>query len=61
MEQPIGSVLKKEYGMGCLLPPCLFNVFAEHIKRNARLDELKVESRGAGETSTTSDIQMIPL
>ena len=25
---------------GCLLLPCLFNLYAEHIMRNARLDEL---------------------
>ena len=27
--------------MGCLLSPCLFNLYAEHIMRNARLDELQ--------------------
>ena len=26
---------------GCLLSPCLFNLYAEHIMRNARLDELQ--------------------
>ena len=25
---------------GCLLSPCLFNLYPEHIMRNARLDEL---------------------
>ena len=25
----------------CLLSPCLFNLYAEHIMRNARLDDLK--------------------
>ena len=24
---------------GCILPPCLFNLFAEYIKRNAGLEE----------------------
>ena len=24
---------------GCILSPCLFNFYAEHIMRNARLDE----------------------
>ena len=24
---------------GCILPPCLFNFYAEYIMRNARLDE----------------------
>ena len=26
---------------GCLLSPCLFNLYAEHIMRNPRLDELQ--------------------
>ena len=41
MEQPIGSRLRKEYNKGCLLSPCLFNLYAEHIMRNAGLDELQ--------------------
>ena len=24
---------------GCILSPCLFNLYAEHIMQNARLDE----------------------
>ena len=27
--------------IGCLLSPCLFHLYAEHIMRNARLDELQ--------------------
>ena len=30
---------KKEVQQGCLLPPCLFNPYAEHIMRNAGLEE----------------------
>ena len=30
---------------GCILSPCLFNLYAEHIMQNARLDEHKLESR----------------
>ena len=26
---------------GCLLSPCLFNLYVEHIMRNARLDDLQ--------------------
>ena len=39
MKQLIGSGLRKDT-TGCLLLPCLFNLYAEHIMRNAGLDEL---------------------
>ena len=39
MEQPTGSKLGKEYINGCILSPCLFNLCAEYIIWNARLDE----------------------
>jgi len=46
----------------CILSPCLFNLYAEHIMRNARLDETELESRFPGEISITSDMQMtLPL
>ena len=43
---------------GCILSPCLFNLYAEHIVWNARLDEAQAESRLQGEISIISDIQM---
>ena len=43
---------------GCILSPCLFNLYAEDIMRNAGLDEAQLESRFPGEISTTSDMQM---
>ena len=43
---------------GCILSPCLFNLYAEYIIRNARLDEAQLESRLLREISITSDIQM---
>ena len=33
---------------GCVLSPCLFNLYAEYIKQNARLDELQAGIRIAG-------------
>ena len=45
---------------GCILSPCLFNLYTEYIMLNARLDEYKVESRLQGEISITSDMQMTP-
>ena len=45
---------------GCILPPCLFNLYAEYIMRNAGLEEDKLESRLLGEISITSDMQMTP-
>ena len=50
----------KAVHQGCILSPCLFNLYAEYIMRNARLDKYKLESRLLGEISITSDKQMIP-
>ena len=46
---------------GCILSSCLFNLYAEYIMWNARLDESQVGIKIAGNISTTSDMQMIPL
>ena len=46
---------------GCILSPCLFNLYAEYIMQTARLDDQKLESRLPGEISIISDMQMIPL
>ena len=43
---------------GCILSPCLFNLYAEYIMRNAGLDEAQADR----EISITSDMQMtLPL
>ena len=41
---PIG----KGVPQGCILSPCLFNLYAEYIMRNARLDEAQVRIKIAG-------------
>ena len=46
---------------GCILSPCLFNLYAEYVMRNAGLEEAPLESRLPGEISTTSDTRMIPF
>ena len=45
---------------GCILSPCLFNLYAEHITQNAGWMKQKLESRLLGKISKTSDIQMTP-
>ena len=50
----------KEYIKG-ILSPCLFNLHAEYIMGNARLDESQAGIKVAGRNIITSDMQMIPL
>ena len=45
---------------GCILSPCLFNLYAEYIMRNAGLEETQLVSRLPGEISITSDMQITP-
>ena len=46
---------------GCISSPCLFNLYAEYIMRNAGLDEAQAGVKIAGRISITSDMQMTPL
>ena len=45
----------------CILSPCLFNLYAEYIMRNTRLDEAQTGIKIAGRNINdliTSDMQM---
>ena len=50
----------KRVCQGCILSPCLFNLYAEYIMRNAGLEETQTGIKIAGEISITSDMQMTP-
>ena len=40
--------IRKGVCQGCILSPCLFNLHAEHIMKNARLDEAQAGIKIAG-------------
>ena len=45
---------------GCILSPCLFNLYAEYIMRNVGLEEAQAGIKIARRKSITSDMQMTP-
>ena len=48
---------------GCILSPCLFNLYAEHITWNARLDEaqagIKIAGRNINNLRYADDITLM--
>ena len=52
--------IEKGVCQGCILSPCLFNLYAEYIRRKAGLDEAQAGIKIAREISITSDMQMTP-
>ena len=63
MEQHTGSnrLIPKEYVLlGSILSPCLFNLDAEYIMRNAGLREAQAGIKIVREMSITTDMQMTP-
>ena len=55
--------IKKGVRQGCLLSPCFFNLYAERIMRNARLDELqagiKIGGRNINNLRYANDTSLI--
>ena len=45
---------------GCVVSPCLFNLYAEYFMQNAWLDEAQAGIKMPGEISITSDMQITP-
>ena len=40
--------MRKGAHQGCIMSPCLFNLYAEYIMQNARLDETQAGTKTAG-------------
>ena len=55
--------IEKSIRQGCLLSPSLFNLYAEHIMRNAKLDDLqagiKIEGRNINKLRYTDDTTLM--
>ena len=55
-------LIGKEIHQGCILSPCLFNLYAEYIMRNAGLEETQAGIKISGRNINTSHMQItLPL
>ena len=52
--------IEKGARQGCIMSPSLFNLYAEDILQNARLDEVEAEIKIARRNIITSDMQITP-
>ena len=63
MEQQTGAKLGKGVCQGCILSPCLFNLYAENIMRNSGLDEaeagIKIAQRNINNLRYADDTTLI--
>ena len=55
--------IEKRVHQGCILSPCLFNLYAEYIIQNARLDEaqagIKIARRNINNLRYTDDTTLM--
>ena len=63
MEQQTGSKIQKVVCQGCILSPCLFNLYAEYIMRNAGLEEaqagIKIDGRNINNLRYADDTTLM--
>ena len=53
--------IRKGVQQGCILLPCLFNLYAEYIMRNTGLEEAQAGIKIAGRNINKLRFQMTPL
>ena len=58
--EPDWFQIGKGVRQGCILSPCLFNVYVECIMQNARLDEAQAGIKIAGRNINNLSFEMTP-